>query len=115
MIKIIDRSVAEAAPTITAKVPSAAAAGETIIFSAQSGADGVPAVEYHWNFGDGTSADGPKAVHAYTRAGDFEVRLTVDGLDGVPAQQAFSIKVTGNLRATPQLTDNRRFVEPTER
>ena len=115
MIKIIDRSVAEAAPTITAKVPSAATAGETIIFSAQAGADGVPAVEYHWNFGDGTSADGPKAVHAYTRAGDFDVRLTVDGLDGVPAQQAFSIKVTGNLSATPQLTDNRRFVEPTER
>jgi alpha-galactosidase len=115
MIKITDRSIAEAAPTITAKVPSAATAGETIIFSAQSGADGVPAVEYHWNFGDGTSADGPKAVHAYTRAGDFDVRLTVDGLDGVPAQQAFSIKVTGNLRATPQLTDNRRFVEPTER
>jgi alpha-galactosidase len=115
MIKITDRSIAEAAPTITAKVPSAATAGETIIFSAQSGADGVPAVEYHWNFGDGTSADGPKAVHAYTLAGDFDVRLTVDGLDGVPAQQAFSIKVTGNLRATPQLTDNRRFVEPTER
>ncbi len=115
MIKIIDRSVAEAAPTITAKVPSTATAGETIIFSAQSGADGVPAVEYHWNFGDGTSADGPEVVHAYTRAGDFEVRLTVDGLDGVPAQQAFSIRVTGNLSATPQLTDNRRFVEPTER
>jgi hypothetical protein len=115
MIKIIDRSVAEAAPTITAKVPSSAAAGETIIFSAQSGSDGVPAVEYHWNFGDGTSADGPQAAHAYTRAGDFDVRLTVDGLDGVPAQRTFSIKATGNLRATPQLTDNRRFVEPTER
>jgi len=115
MIKIIDRSVAEAAPTITAKVPSSAAAGETIIFSAQSGSDGVPAVEYHWNFGDGTSADGPQAAHAYTRAGDFDVRLTVDGLDGLPAQQAFSIKVTSNLKATPQLTDNRRFVELTER
>jgi alpha-galactosidase len=115
MIKITDRSIAGAAPTITAKVPSAATAGETIIFSAQSRADGVPAVEYHWSFGDGTSTDGPKAAHAYTRAGDFEARLTVDGVDGVPAQQAFSIKITGNLRATPQLTDNRRFVEPTER
>jgi alpha-galactosidase len=115
MIKITDRSIAEAAPTITAKVPSTAIVREAIIFSAQSGADGVPAVEYHWNFGDGTSADGPNAVHAYTRAGDFDVRLTVDGLDGLPAQQAFSIKATGNLRATPQLTDNRRFVEPTER
>ncbi len=114
VIKIIDRNFAEAAPTITAQVPSAAATGETINFSAQAGADGVPAVAYHWDFGDGTSADGPKASHSYTTAADFAARLTVDGVDGVPAQQTFSIKVTGNLRALPSLTDNRRFVEPTD-
>ena len=115
VIKIIDRNIAAAAPTITAQVPSSAAAGETIKLSAQAGADGVPAVAYHWDFGDGTSADGPKASHAYTRAADFAVRLTVDGVDGVPAQQTFSIKVTGNLRALPSLNENRRFVEPTDR
>ncbi len=115
VIKIIDRNIAAAAPTITAQVPSSAAAGETIKLSAQAGADGVPAVAYHWDFGDGTSADGPKASHAYTRAADFAVRLTVDGVDGVPAQQTFSIKVTGNLRALPSLNGNRRFVEPTDR
>ena len=115
VIKIIDRSVAEAAPTVTARVPSVATAGERINLLAQAGPDGVPAVAYHWDFGDGTSADGPKASHCYTRAADFAIRLTVDGVDGVPAQQIFSIKVTGNLRATPSLTENRRFVEPTDR
>ena len=115
MIKIVDRSFAEAAPTVTAQVPSAAAAGETIKLSAQAGADGVPAVAYHWDFGDGTSADGSKASHSYTTAADFAIRLTVDGVDGVPFQQTFSIKVTGNLRATPSLIENRRFVEPTDR
>jgi alpha-galactosidase len=115
VIKIIDKSVAEAAPTVVAQVPSAAAAGEAINFSAQAGAEGVPAVGYHWDFGDGTSTDGPKASHTYTREADFSVRLTVAGVDGVPAQQTFPIEVTGNLRATPNLTENRRFVEPTDR
>ena len=115
VIKLIDRSVAEAAPTVTAQVPPAAKAGETINLSAQAEAGGVPAVAYHWDLGDGTSADNPKVSHAYTRAEDFTIRLTVDGVDGIPAHQNFLVKVTGNLRATPNLTGNRRFVEPTDR
>jgi alpha-galactosidase len=118
VIKLIDTSVAAAAPTVTAQVPTAANAGETITLSAVSApaeAGGVPAVAYHWDFGDGTSADSPKASHAYTSAGEFTIRLTVDGVDGVPAQKDFSVKVTGILKAHSNLTDNRRFVEPTDR
>jgi hypothetical protein len=115
VIKLIDSNVAPGAPGVTAKVPLAANAGETISFSAQTEATGVPAVEYRWEFGDGTSASGPKVSHAYTRAGDFTIRLTADGVDGVPTVQNFSIKVTGNLRALPTLLDNRRFQEPTDR
>jgi alpha-galactosidase len=118
VIKLIDKSVAAAAPTVTAQVPATARAGETITLSAISAsadAGAVPAVAYHWEFGDGTSADSPKVSHAYTSAGDFTIRLTVDGVDGVPAQKTFSIKVTGNLKAHSNLSDNRRFVEPTDR
>jgi len=117
VIKLIDKSVAAAAPTVTAQVPAAANTGETIVLSAlsaQAEAGGVPAVAYHWDFGDGTSADGPKVSHAYTSAGEFTIQLTVDGVDGVPAHQDFSVKVTGNLRVHSNLTDNRRFVEPTD-
>jgi hypothetical protein len=121
VIKLIDKSVAAAAPTVTAQVPAAANTGETITLSALSAlsaraeAGGVPAVAYHWDLGDGTSADSPKVSHAYTSAGVYAIRLTVDGLDGVPARKNFSVKVTGNLRAHSNLIDNRRFVEPTDR
>jgi hypothetical protein len=123
VIKLIDKSVAAAAPTVTAQVPTAANTGETITLSAitlsalsaQAETGGVPAVAYHWDLGDGTSADSPKVSHAYTSAGEFTIHLTVDGVDGVPAHKNFSVKVTGNLRAHSNLTDNRRFVEPTGR
>ena len=115
VIKLIDRSVAEAAPTVTAQAPAAANTGEMINLSAQAEAGGVPAVAYHWDLGDGTSADSPKVSHAYTSAGEFTIRLIVDGVDGVPAHKNFSLKVTGNLRAHSNLVDNRRFVEPTDR
>jgi hypothetical protein len=115
VIKLVDKGVAEAAPTVTAQAPAAAKTGETINLSAQAEADGVPAVAYHWDLGDGTSADSLKVSHAYTSPGEFTIRLIVDGVDGVPAHKSFSLKVTGNLRAHSNLIDNRRFVEPTDR
>jgi chitodextrinase len=82
--------------------------------SAQTDAAGVPAVEYHWDFGDGTSANGARVSHAYTREANFTIQLTVDGMDGVPSVQSFSVKVSGNLRALPNLMDSRRFLDPTD-
>ena len=118
VVKLIDTSISAAAPTVTAQVPAAANAGETIILSALSAeneAGGVPAVAYHWDLGDGTSEDSAKASHAYTSAGEFTIHLTVDGVDGIPAHKTFSVRVTGNLKAHSKLTDNRRYVEPTDR
>jgi alpha-galactosidase len=114
VIKLIDSNVSASAPSVKAQVPSTAKAGETIHLSAQADAGGVPAVHYHWDFGDGNSADGPKVSYTYTRATHFNIRLTVDGVDGVPAVQNFSVEVKGNLRALPKLTDNRRFRDPTD-
>src|SRR5208283_762668 len=62
VIKLIDSNVAPSAPGVTATVPSVANAGETISFSAQTQAAGVPAIEYRWEFGDGTSANGPGSL-----------------------------------------------------
>lgn len=114
VIKLIDSTVSASAPSVKAEVPSAAKAGETIHLSAQADAGGVPAVGYHWDFGDGNSADGPKASYTYTRAMHFNIRLTVDGVDGIPAVQNFSVEVKGNLRALPKLTDNQRYRDPTD-
>ena len=114
VIKIIDDNVPAVAPSVKVQVPSAANAGETIHLTAQTDDTGVPAIEYRWDFGDGTSASGPKVSHAYTRAAAFPARLTVDGVDGVPAVYTFSVNVAGDLRALHTLTDNRRFQEPTD-
>jgi alpha-galactosidase len=114
VIKIMDNSVPPSAPTVTANAPSVANSGETFQLSAQTEPAGVPAVNYLWDFGDGTSADGPKVSHTYTRAADFTIHLTVQGIDGLSAVQAFSVKVIGDLRAYPNLLDNRRFRDPTD-
>jgi alpha-galactosidase len=114
VIKLIDSSVSPVAPTVKAEVPAAANAGEIIHFSAQSEIAGAPGLSYRWDFGDGTSASGCKVSHAYTRAAQFTVRLTVDGVDGVPAVRDFPVKVAGNLTAFPELSDNRRYQEPTD-
>lgn len=114
VIKIIDGNVSSSAPSIKAQVPSGAKAGETIHLVAQTVGASVPAIDYRWDFGDGTTTSGAKVSHAYTRPAPFTIRLTVDGVDGVPAVQTFSINVTGDLRALHSLSDNRRFQDPTD-
>ena len=114
VIKLIDRTVPPTAPTVKAQLPSTANVGDTIHLSAQTESASVPAIAYHWDFGDGISTNGPKISHAYTRAGQFTIRLTVDGVDGVPAVQISPIQVTGTLKAFPILRDNRRFDDPAQ-
>ena len=115
VIKIVDANIPEAAPSITAQVPATVNPGELFSASAQADAGGVPAVHYHWDFGDGTNNDGAKVSHAYTREGEFTLRLTVEGVDGVPAQKDFELKVSGRLQVLPELRSNRRWVEPADR
>jgi len=95
-------------------VPAVAHAGETLQLSAQTESNGVPAVNYAWDFGDGTTADGPQVSHTYTREANFTIHLSVQGIDGVPADRSFSVKVVGDLHAYPNLLDNRRFREPAD-
>jgi alpha-galactosidase len=114
VIKLIDGSVSASAPIVKAEVPAVANTGQNIHLSAQIDAAGPPAVEYHWDFGDGTSANGPKVSHTYTRAASFSVRLTVTGVDGASSVKSFSVEVSGSLRARPNLTDNRRYSDATD-
>jgi alpha-galactosidase len=115
VLKLIDENELASAPRVEAQVPSVAKAGETIRLSAQTEAGGVPAVEYRWDFGDGVTATGSTVSHTYTQRANFVIRLTVEGIDGLSAVHSFSVKVRGNLRAFPNLIDNRRFQEATDR
>ena len=114
VIKIVDNSAPAAAPTVATSVPADAKSGDTFGVSAQTDPTGVPATGYLWDFGDGITADSAAASHTYTTAGTFTIHLTVQGIDGPPSVQTFTVKVSGNLRAFPNLLDNRRFKDPTD-
>jgi alpha-galactosidase len=101
VIKIIDTSIAMAAPSITLQAPSQAKIGEEIEFSCIVSKDGASALAYHWDFGDGVITDGAVVTHAYTAAGNYTVRFTAEGLDGKSAEKTVSIAVSGSVILSP--------------
>jgi alpha-galactosidase len=111
LIRIVDTSVPAAAPSVSAQVPKQAQLGQTVEFSATSDANGVPALTYQWDFGDGISAEGPSARHAYTQNGTYTVRLNVDGLDGIRATKTSSLTVQGTIKTTYDVPNARRYDE----
>lgn len=57
--------------------------GATLGFSANASQDpDGTIVSYAWNFGDGGTATGPYATHAFANVGTFEVRLNVTDNNG---------------------------------
>jgi hypothetical protein len=114
-IKIIDTSVATAPPSVTTQSPGAAEVGKPANFTATYEPDGVPAVQYHWDFGDGTSADGAEVRHTYTRAGTFSVQLEAEGADGIAARKTIPITINGVIRAQHDFKNRRRYVERGDR
>ena len=111
LIKLIDTSVPASAPTVQAQAPSAAKAGDPVKFTAAVGADSVPALAYRWDFGDGTTADGAVVSHTYTKAGTFGVKLSVEGVDGLAADQTFSVAISGHPSTRFDLEHSRRYLE----
>ena len=109
VLKIIDTSIPVAAPTVTVHGPDKGKAGETVEFSAEADAAGVPALSYRWDFGDGVRSDGRIVSHAYTRAGDFSVRLVANGLDGVPFEKSIAIRIDGRIDTRFSPSRKKRF------
>jgi len=111
LVKIVDASIPPAAPRVRSEIPAASKVGKSIRFSATSLPDGVPALSYHWSFGDGTDASGNKVVHTYTRSGKFDVRLTVEGVDDIAFQRTSPIQVAGQVKTEFDFSKNRRYVD----
>ena len=102
LIKMIDDSIPAQAPSIAVTAPARGAVGAPLHFSASPREKGgVPPLSYHWEFGDGVVADGANATHTYTRAGSYQVGLTVDGVDGVPYRNTSSVVVNGTQTLPP--------------
>ena len=109
LIKLVDASVAAAAPTVTADVPATDRTGDALFLSADADDSGVPALTYRWSFGDGTGAVGSRVAHTYTKPGDYAIDLEVPGIDGIPAQRSFIVKASGLPITRFDLNHSRRY------
>ena len=97
LLKILDESIAPQPPSITAKVPATAKIGEDLRFGAVADEGHVPALAYHWGFGDGVISDGATLTHTYTREGSYTVHLRVEGADGLSFEEDCSVTVKGSV------------------
>jgi len=106
VIKIVDTAIPALAPKIAAEIPEHAKVYEDLKLSCTADPAGVPALTYHWDFGDGTTQDGRRVTHAYTKAGDYTVKLVVDGVDSVPAEKQASVSVGEEITIPPPTRNN---------
>ncbi len=102
MLKIAALALAPAPLQFSARIPSTAPAGADLPFAAEASSP-EPVLSFHWEFGDGVSADGAAVGHAFTHAGNYVVSVTATGLNGRTAGQTFPVTVTGavSTRFTP--------------
>ena len=101
LIKIIDPSLPPSAPSVSVNIPDHARVGEDIGLTANVDPAGVPALAYHWDFGDGTKDSGRQVSHAYTMPGQYTVRTVVEGMDGIAAERQTPLWVSGSLTLPP--------------
>ncbi|MBE0636480.1 PKD domain-containing protein, partial [Candidatus Bipolaricaulota bacterium] len=95
-------------------VPSAVVPGEIVAFDASGSLDGDGWIAaYHWDFGDGTSAQGVVAEHQYAVAGTYAVTLTVaDNGDAMGTVQSEMLVIDTNQAPQPQLVLSTTALDP---
>lgn len=102
LIKIVDESQSPKPPAVNFEASEHGKANESLAFSATSETGGVFSLNCHWDFGDGVTAEGARVTHAYTLVGTYTARVTVEGLDGIPAEKQFSIEIAGYAQPGPR-------------
>lgn len=75
------------------EAPSSGKIDQAIAVDASGSTDDGQIVSYLWEFGDGTTAAGAKAKHAYKAAGTYEITLWVTDDRGEKASLTKSIKI----------------------
>jgi hypothetical protein len=97
MFKLIDNAVSAEPPAFEVQSATAGKAGENLTFSGESVPDAAPVLAYHWDFGDGTSADGMKVHHTFTHSGEYAVHVTATGLGATADSKDVKVKITGSI------------------
>jgi len=89
--------------------PSNALQGEGVFFESTSTSPTLnPIATYKWDFGDGGTASGPTATHAYSTPGTFFPRLTIADASGRSAFTTKSVTIgatvgpTASFASSPQ-------------
>jgi hypothetical protein len=109
MIKLIDTSVPETPPAFNVHALSAGQAGVLVEFHALAASADAPVLGYHWEFGDGVSADGVDVSHAYTQPGQYTVKVASTGLNGRRTQKTLGISVTGMVPTVYNPAEKERY------
>jgi hypothetical protein len=97
MLKLIDESVPAIPPSLEIRSASSAKAGDSLTFAASASSIEAPVLNYHWDFGDGTNADGREVQHAFTHSGDYNVQVTAVGLDAAADRKTLKVSVSGEV------------------
>jgi hypothetical protein len=112
MLKLIDNAVSESDPAFAAQAPASGHAGTMIQFHAAEESAEAPVLQYHWEFGDGVSADGVDVSHAYTQGSQFTVTVTATGLNRRTLQHTLGISVSGAVPTVYDPTAKQRYITP---
>jgi alpha-galactosidase len=97
MLKLIDNAIPSEPPPFELHSTGEAKAGEAVTLSAEGAPGKQPVLTCHWDFGDGTTLDGMKVQHTFTHSGQFSVRATVAGIDGVENSKTVTVSISGSI------------------
>lgn len=95
-------SLANRKPIVSLDLPKQGLVNDKLLFSAEDSTDpDGDALTFRWTFGDGQTAVGETATHAYAKAGRYRVKLTID--DGHGATDTAEGTVAIQPWAEPQV------------
>ena len=97
IFKIVDMTVPAIPIELNTRIPRNGRTGEALSFDALGEKKGEPVISYEWDFGDGVTAEGDHAIHTYTHAGKFHLKLRSEGVNGLYDVQTFSISINGRI------------------
>jgi alpha-galactosidase len=97
MFKLIDNSIPATPPPFEVHAAASASAGDSVTFKAVSSTPEEPMLTSHWDFGDGSAADGVEVSHTYTHEGEFEVHVTATGVEAITNSKTLKVSISGTI------------------